>query len=140
LVPRAEAALGGGVATSLDPPLAPTDTIRLRVRMPGDSWDVGRSQVDFDQYSGQIVGVRNAEVASGVNRIVLLMMPVHYGRFGGVPVRVLWMVVGALPSFLFVTGCIMWWNRSLVKHVRRFAPGWWLAPSASPEVGSDPRF
>ncbi len=119
LVDRAAAALPGGIVTSLDPAVAPSDTIRLRVRMPGDIWDVGRSQVDFDRYSGTLLGTRSTLQPSRVDRLVLLMMPVHYGRFGGLPIRVLWALAGFAPAFLFITGCAMWWNRSLVKRLRR---------------------
>ena len=119
LVRKAEAALPGGVATSLDPALEPTDTIRVRIRMPGDQWDVGRSQVDFDRYSGAMVAVHNAAAfTSRVDRVILLMMPLHYGRFG-LAIRFIWMVTGIVPSLLFTSGCLMWWNRSLVKYFRR---------------------
>lgn len=35
----------------------------------------------------------------------------HFGRFGGLGVRILWVLIGLAPAALFVTGGIMWWNR-----------------------------
>ena len=37
----------------------------------------------------------------------------HFGRFGGWPSKILWMIVGVAPPIMFVTGTLMWWNRLL---------------------------
>lgn len=38
---------------------------------------------------------------------------VHFGRFAGWPVKVVWLILGLVPVLLFVTGALMWWNRVL---------------------------
>jgi len=38
---------------------------------------------------------------------------VHFGRFGGWPIKALWTVLGLIPLILFITGAVMWWNRVL---------------------------
>jgi uncharacterized iron-regulated membrane protein len=43
----------------------------------------------------------------------------HYGSFGGWGVKSLWVVLGLVPPFLFVTGALMWWNRVLGPYLRR---------------------
>jgi uncharacterized iron-regulated membrane protein len=35
----------------------------------------------------------------------------HFGRYFGWPVKVLWTILGLIPPLLFVTGALMWWNR-----------------------------
>ena len=37
----------------------------------------------------------------------------HFGRFGGVWIKVIWTVGGLTPTVLFVTGALMWWKRVL---------------------------
>ena len=37
----------------------------------------------------------------------------HFGRFGGWPIKALWTVLGLIPLVLFITGAVMWWNRVL---------------------------
>jgi uncharacterized iron-regulated membrane protein len=37
----------------------------------------------------------------------------HFGRFSGLWVKVIWGVIGLVPPVLFVTGVIMWWNRKI---------------------------
>lgn len=38
---------------------------------------------------------------------------VHFGRFYGVTVKILWVGLGLAMPVLFVTGALMWWNRVL---------------------------
>jgi uncharacterized iron-regulated membrane protein len=37
----------------------------------------------------------------------------HFGNFGGTPVKILWCLLGLAPMALFGTGALMWWNRVL---------------------------
>ena len=37
--------------------------------------------------------------------------PLHVGNFGGIGIRIAWLVLGLAPPLLFVTGFIMWWTR-----------------------------
>ena len=58
----------------------------------------------------------------------------HFGNFADWQVKALWVVLGLVPPFLFVTGALMWWNRVLSREARssrraRTAPG--LASVAS---------
>ena len=43
----------------------------------------------------------------------------HFGNFAGPKTKALWVALGLLPVFLFVTGAIMWWNRVLSPNARR---------------------
>ena len=45
------------------------------------------------------------------------MVRMHFGRYGGTGVRITYVIIGLLPAVLFVTGAIMWWNRSLRRWV-----------------------
>jgi uncharacterized iron-regulated membrane protein len=46
---------------------------------------------------------------------------VHFGRFAGVPVKIVWTVVGLTPAALFFTGALMWWKRVLKPWLGRRA-------------------
>ena len=45
-------------------------------------------------------------------RLVKSMEPLHYGKFGGVPVKILWVFLGLAPLMFSISGSIMWWNRT----------------------------
>jgi uncharacterized iron-regulated membrane protein len=47
--------------------------------------------------------------------ILLTLISWHYGRFGGLSVRILWVILGLLPAALFITGFIVWWRRVVVR-------------------------
>ena len=57
--------------------------------------------------------------------VLLALIQMHFGRFGGLWVRYLWVLLGLLPAVLFVTGFALWWTRV----VRR-----WLANAARRRV------
>jgi uncharacterized iron-regulated membrane protein len=45
--------------------------------------------------------------------ILAWLARLHFGRFAGWSVKVLWVILGLVPPVLFVTGALMWWNRVL---------------------------
>jgi uncharacterized iron-regulated membrane protein len=62
--------------------------------------------------------------------VLLALIKLHFGRFGGLEIRVLWALLGLLPAALFITGFIMWWRRVLRPAWVSFAA---RAPQALPE-------
>lgn len=65
------------------------------------------------------------------DEVIAPMVRLHFGRAYGLPVKVLWTVLGLVPCALFVTGALMWWNRVLR---RALAPAPKLETSAPPAV------
>lgn len=49
--------------------------------------------------------------------LLLGMLKLHFGRFGGLGIRVSWALLGLVPATLFVTGFMMWW-RSISRRRR----------------------
>jgi uncharacterized iron-regulated membrane protein len=45
------------------------------------------------------------------------LVRMHFGRYGGMGVRITYVLIGILPAVMFVTGAIMWWNRVLRRWV-----------------------
>jgi uncharacterized iron-regulated membrane protein len=43
--------------------------------------------------------------------VLLELIQLHFGRFGGLGVRFLWVALGLLPTVLFATGFVLWWTR-----------------------------
>jgi len=46
-----------------------------------------------------------------IDRVVIWLGRLHFGRYGGLPMKTAWAVLGLAPAALFVTGAIMWWHR-----------------------------
>jgi uncharacterized iron-regulated membrane protein len=53
------------------------------------------------------------------DRFLYWLAQAHFGRFAGVPVKMIWTVVGLAPAVLFVTGALMWWKRVVKPWLRR---------------------
>ena len=90
----------------------------LRRMLPGDWRRTGDNLVYIDQYSGQVVRLNYHRELSWPIRITRDFYPLHFGTFGGNFTRILWLIVGLAPATLYVTGVLMWWNRSI-------SPAWW---------------
>jgi uncharacterized iron-regulated membrane protein len=43
--------------------------------------------------------------------LILELIRLHFGRFGGLGIRFLWLALGLVPAILFVTGFVLWWTR-----------------------------
>jgi uncharacterized iron-regulated membrane protein len=82
--------------------------------------------VYLDQYTGDRLAAPPAGRRTLGDAVVALVGPVHFGNFGGVGVRLVWLVTGLAPAVLAVTGLLLWWTRVA-------APGWrrWRAPRPS---------
>ncbi|HEX5419862.1 MAG TPA: PepSY-associated TM helix domain-containing protein, partial [Gammaproteobacteria bacterium] len=50
-------------------------------------------------------------------RFLLWLIKLHFGRFGGPGVQVLWTLLGLLPAVLFVTGFTLWWRRVVRRRM-----------------------
>ena len=93
-----------------------------RLPMPAGTADV--ETVYLDQYTGAVLAPPGPVRRSVGDIVMAWVAPLHVGSFGGMPVKVLWLLLGLAPPLLFVTGAVMWWNR--VLRERR---GRWFAPS-----------
>lgn len=69
------------------------------------------SRVSIDPESGEIVETHDIREAGALAQIYDAFEPVHFGSFGGLPVQILWCVVGLSPGALAVSGSLIWWNR-----------------------------
>ena len=74
----------------------------------------GREQltpVYLDQYTGAVLKESPRAARRAGDVIMDWVAPLHVGSFGGMTIRVAWLVLGLVPPLLFVTGFIMWWSR-----------------------------
>ena len=87
----------------------------LRKKLSQESHPNGKNFVYFDRYTGQVLHVENSLKAALGTRIFTALYPIHIGTIGGPPTRILQVAVGLAPMVLFVTGFVMWKNRTRTK-------------------------
>ncbi len=116
----ADAALPGAVTKSIYFPSKPEEALRINMKLPQESLYDANSNVYLDQYSGDVLRVDNALKMPLGDRVLNFFVPLHYGTFGGLPTRILYVFVGLAPLILFVTGFVMWKHRYRTKSTTGF--------------------
>jgi uncharacterized iron-regulated membrane protein len=69
--------------------------------------------VDYFEPQEAALGARAGDA------FIAWLVRMHFGRYGGMSVRITYVIVGLLPALMFVTGAIMWWNRVLRRWVEQ---------------------
>jgi uncharacterized iron-regulated membrane protein len=91
----------------------------LHKLLPDDWRTQGDNVVYIDPQTAQIVRADyHRDLPLGV-RLQRDMFGLHFGTFWGHTSRVVWTIAGVAPLVLFVSGLLMWWNRSVSKVFRR---------------------
>lgn len=104
--------LPSGRAISLEFPVDEQGTYIVTV----DTGAVWKSQVSVDQYSGAVVRVQGPQAASAGDHVLAWLFPLHTGQAFGLPGRIALVVLGLVPTCLYITGFFLWWNRRRVRH------------------------
>jgi uncharacterized iron-regulated membrane protein len=125
LLRQADRALPGGEITYVAFPAAPEAPLSVRKYFDAALHPNGRSFVYLDPWTGRTLAVERALGAPAGMRALNLLYPLHIGSFGGVAVQVVYALLGLSPLVLFVTGGLMWWNRTQApkRRARNRRPG-----------------
>ncbi|MHC5672373.1 PepSY-associated TM helix domain-containing protein [Nostoc sp.] len=111
-----QAELPDGKLRAIDFPQKPDSALIIHYNLPQEFIDnLGLSKVYLDQYSGKVLRVDNSVKVSLGDRVLNSFFSLHYGTFGGLPTRILYVFVGLAPLILFVSGIVMWWYRYRAK-------------------------
>jgi len=105
-------ALPDGRVIFVDIPDALDSPIRVRAQVPGDPHRrFPGSYVFVDQRSGEVLAVHDIRHAGPGTAITIWVRPLHDGSIAGLPTRILAVVMGLVPAFLFATGLLRWQRR-----------------------------
>ncbi len=69
------------------------------------------SSVTFNSQTGAFEGLLDIRTSGFWNQVTDAFMPLHYGTFGALPVKILWSIGGLAPGVLAITGFALWWKR-----------------------------
>ncbi|MBW4625131.1 MAG: PepSY domain-containing protein [Brasilonema octagenarum HA4186-MV1] len=119
ILKKADVALPNAITTYISLPKTPEGVFRVGKKYPQETWKYGRSQVYLDQYTGKVIQLKNGLKASRADQVLNSFAPMHYGTYGGLPTRILYIFVGLSPLILSITGFVMWWYRYKGKNPRQ---------------------
>jgi uncharacterized iron-regulated membrane protein len=103
------AAMPDGTPSELRLPEGEKGPVDLRLRRAGDLSQDG-NHVYLEASTGRVLTVSILAKQPLATRIFAAFSPLHYGEFGGIPVKSVWALFGLMPSILLVTGFMTWWR------------------------------
>jgi uncharacterized iron-regulated membrane protein len=116
IVKQAKATIPEATPTFISVPTKSDGVFTVYMKQPQDA-QYFANQVEIDRYSGQVLHIINSKTAQLGDRILKATVPLHYGTFGGIVTRILYVFVGLAPSILFMTGLTMYRLRSRVQKI-----------------------
>lgn len=102
-------AMPDGTPVELRLPDSDKNPIELRLHRAGDLAP-DANHVYLEPSSAKVIGTSKLSEQPLATRIYSTLAPIHYGDFGGLPIKLLWCLIGIAPSILFVTGLLTWWR------------------------------
>lgn len=73
------------------------------------------STVMFDAQTGAFKAANDIRAAGWWMQFTDMFRPLHYGTFGGLPVKILWSLGGLTPGILAVSGFLIWRKRRVAR-------------------------
>jgi uncharacterized iron-regulated membrane protein len=116
MVRRAQAAFPEGRVMRLVMPATPKAPVTVRLRLPGEIHQLGRTFVHFDQYDGRLLRTDNVRESNLATRINAWFYPLHTGAYGGMATRVLNVLFGLSLALVSLSGGWMWARNRLAKR------------------------
>ena len=104
-------AIPGATPFMLALPAKPGGTMSIRSHFPEDLTPGGRSRVEIDPYSGEVVFAEGSRSAPGGTRAVILNRAIHTGDVLGMPSKIVMSLASALTVVMAISGLLTWWNR-----------------------------
>ncbi|MES2474798.1 MAG: PepSY-associated TM helix domain-containing protein [Verrucomicrobiota bacterium] len=69
------------------------------------------SIVVFNGATGELKSATKANEVGLWGQVLDAFRPLHFGNFGGLPVKILWSLGGLAPAILALSGTFLWWKR-----------------------------
>jgi uncharacterized iron-regulated membrane protein len=85
---------------------------------PSQALTLQEQVVTFQPATAEVLSDIATSRLTVAERLSLALYSIHLGDFGGLPVKIIWSIIGASPALLAITGALMWWNRVLRKKAR----------------------
>jgi uncharacterized iron-regulated membrane protein len=76
----------------------------------------GRSQVFLDQYSGEVIAIREPADFTAADAFFAWQFPLHNGEAFGLVGRWVVLFFGLTPAILYTTGVLVWWRKRQSKR------------------------
>ncbi|BAY81682.1 peptidase [Calothrix parasitica NIES-267] len=118
-VEQANLALPDGKPTIIIPPSTDKAPVVVRKRLAKDLNKNGKSYIYLDQYSGEVLRIKNILNSPWIDKLLAMLYPLHIGSYGNNVLRFVYLIMGLVPAILFVTGLAIFWNKTYGARFRK---------------------
>ena len=95
-------------------PLNPKAAYNVQMRVPEETSEAVHSTVTIDQFSGQVLKVRNFKTDSMGYRVIRFNRSIHTGDVLGTPTHIIVSLSSLLLVAMVLTGVVIWWKKLAV--------------------------
>ncbi|MEG4057630.1 PepSY-associated TM helix domain-containing protein [Microcoleus sp. Pol7_B2] len=112
LIQKADAALPGGKISYVQFPEDQANKLVIQKRFPEQkTGHFDFSAVEIDRFTGKVLKAEKVLEPNPVFKVLLVIVNLHYGTFGGIFTRILYVFIGLMPAVLLITGLVIWKRR-----------------------------
>ncbi len=112
---QARAIFPEGRLTRIVMPSSAKGSVAVRMRLPGEIHQLGRTFIYFDQYDGKLLRTDNVLEANAATRLYSWLYPLHTGFYGGTVTRSLNILLGLSLAMLALSGTWIWMRNNIAK-------------------------
>lgn len=120
LVTEARKAIPGLTVMGVRPPKKADAPVRI-LGHAGESriWGQFASSVYFDNKTGEIQKVAAIHHAKFADKFAAIVPQLHFGNYGGLPLKIIWSLFGLAPGLLSLSGFLIWYRRKFIITSQR---------------------
>jgi uncharacterized iron-regulated membrane protein len=110
----ARRAMPNATVAMLVRPLRAAGSYTVMMRVPEETSEAVHSSVTIDQYSGNVLNVRNFLTESAGYRLIRFNRSIHTGDVLGLPTHIIVSLSSLLLVAMVITGLVIWWKKLAV--------------------------
>jgi uncharacterized iron-regulated membrane protein len=111
LIPLATEACPGQKVVRISTAIDGEDIAKVWLTGSNSLLKADNTEVDISASRGTVTAISRPGKRTSGDLILIWLQHLHFGNFGGIVSKLIWMVIGFAPLILSVTGLMMWWHR-----------------------------
>lgn len=121
LLQKSQATLPFAKFYKIFPAKEPEDAFSVWMQLPDENEFNKTPWLYFDQYTGNLLQIKNPKSAPFASQFMEAMGVLHFGEYGGFLSKFIYFIIGLTPLGLLITGLIMWQQRRWAEARRKEA-------------------
>lgn len=86
--------------------------VRGAVACEASIW-TGNNSIRFDAQTGELISINRIADERFWNKIEATFYSLHIGSYGGLPIKIIYVLIGLTPGFLSISGFLLWRRRRI---------------------------